>query len=187
VNVVTTALPGVLIVEPRVFTDNRGSFLETYHRDRYAEAGIPTTFVQDNHSRSAGPVLRGLHYQLRAPQAKLVTVIAGAIFDVAVDVRRGSPTFGHWAGAHLTGDNHHQIFIPRGFAHGFCVLSDTADVVYKCDDLYRPGDEFGVLWSDPAIGIDWPVTDPILSEKDAACSVLSAIDPDLLPAYDPTS
>ncbi len=179
-----TAIPGVLRVEPRVFTDHRGCFVETFHRQRYADAGITVPFVQDNHSRSAQGVLRGLHYQLAAPQAKLVCAISGAIYDVAVDIRRGSPTFGHWVGAHLTADNHHQLFIPEGFAHGFCALSETADVLYKCSDFYRPGDEYGVLWSDPGIGIDWPVSDPILSEKDAAYAGLAAIDPGVLPAYD---
>ena len=159
-------LPGVLLVEPMCFEDNRGYFLETFHQEKYKAAGIDQAFVQDNHSHSTRGVLRGLHYQLKHPQGKLIYAVTGTIFDVAVDIRRGSPTFGQWTGAELSAENRHQIYIPQGFAHGFVVLSESADVIYKCTDLYAPGDEYGILWSDPAIGIDWPVENPILSEKD---------------------
>ncbi|NJN46273.1 MAG: dTDP-4-dehydrorhamnose 3,5-epimerase [Candidatus Competibacteraceae bacterium] len=164
-NVIATELPGVLILEPRVFGDHRGFFLETYHRARYQQAGVAETFVQDNHSRSRRGVLRGLHYQLVQPQGKLVAVTRGTVFDVAVDIRRGSPTFGRWAGVTLDDDNHRQFYVPPGFAHGFCVLSDEADFVYKCTDYYHPDSEHGIAWNDPAIGIAWPELDFTLSEK----------------------
>ena len=178
-----TSLPGVLLIEPDVFKDDRGFFLETYHQKRYSEEGIAKSFVQDNRSHSTRNVLRGLHFQLRNPQAKLVYVTMGEIFDVAVDIRRGSPTFGKWEGVYLSSENNRQIFIPEGFAHGFCVLSDTADVLYKCSDLYNPDYEFGVLWSDPAIGIEWPVAAPIISLKDGQYPPLGRITDDLLPSY----
>lgn len=166
--ILETTLPGVLIVEPKVFGDHRGFFLETYNEQRYREAGIDARFVQDNHSRSRKGVLRGLHYQLARPQGKLVWVERGRVFDVAVDVRRGSPTFGQWAGVILDEESHRQLWVPPGFAHGFLVLSDEVDFVYKCTELYDPPSERGVAWDDPAIGIDWPALDvPLaLSQKD---------------------
>jgi len=181
-NTVATELPGVLIIEPRVFTDARGFFLESYHAQRYAEAGLPEVFVQDNHSRSVKGTLRGLHYQLRRPQGKLLRATRGAIFDVAVDIRRGSPTFGRWVGVELSEDNKRQLFVPAGFAHGFCVTSEVAEVEYKCTDFYIPEDERGIIWSDPSIGIRWPVREPILSTKDRAYDRLTA-DRDDLPSY----
>jgi dTDP-4-dehydrorhamnose 3,5-epimerase len=159
-------IPEVILVEPNVIHDARGFFLETYHRDKYAAGGIPETFVQDNQSFSRKGVLRGLHAQLRHPQGKLVRAIIGEIFDVAVDIRPDSPTFGKWVGAVLTEENAQQLYVPPGFAHGFCVLSDIAHVQYKCTDVYQPGDEIGVVWNDPEIGVDWPVGDPVLNDKD---------------------
>lgn len=179
--VTTTSLPGVLVIEPRVFHDHRGFFLETYHQRKYLEAGITAVFVQDNLSHSRAETLRGLHYQLRRPQAKLISVLQGEIFDVAVDIRRGSPTFGQWVGVRLSAESRRQMFIPEGFAHGFCVLSETADVLYKCSDFYDPTDEYGILWSDPTIAIEWPVTKPILSDKDRGYPTLGEIPPDHLP------
>jgi dTDP-4-dehydrorhamnose 3,5-epimerase len=176
-----TALPGVVIVEPDIFRDERGFFLETYHQKRFAEGGIDCLFVQDNHSHSRQGTLRGLHYQLKHSQEKLIYVSRGEIFDVAVDIRRGSPTFGKWVGTHLTGENGRQIFIPKGFAHGFFTLSETADVIYKCTDFYAPGDEYGILWSDPDIGIEWPEKNPLLSKKDIRNPRLSDVPEDLLP------
>lgn len=160
------SLSGVLLIEPRVFADERGCFMETWHQRNFAAAGLDVLFVQDNHSQSRKDVLRGLHYQLRHPQGKLVRVVRGEVFDVAVDLRRSSPTFGHWVGETLSEANHRQMYIPAGFAHGFCVLSDTADVVYKCTEFYNRDDEHTLLWSDPTVAIDWPVKDPILSLKD---------------------
>lgn len=162
-----TDLPGVIIVEPQVFGDERGFFMETYHQPRFAAAGIDLPFVQDNHSRSRRGVLRGLHYQLRHAQGKLVRVVQGEIFDVAVDARRSSPTFGRWFGTILSDTNRQLLYVPPGFAHGFCVVSDSADVLYKTTDVYHPEEERSVLWNDPAIGITWPVTDPIVSARDA--------------------
>jgi dTDP-4-dehydrorhamnose 3,5-epimerase len=167
VRVVPTAIPEILILEPDVHIDGRGFFLETYHADRYREHGIPGPFVQDNHSRSLAGTLRGLHLQLRRPQGKLIRVIEGEILDVAVDVRRGSPTFGRWVSAALTAENFKQIYIPPGFAHGFCVVSAIAQVEYKCTDVYDPSSELGVAWNDPALAIRWPVTQPLLSPRDA--------------------
>ena len=168
-----TPLEGVLIIEPAVFEDKRGFFMETYQRERYAHAGITDHFVQDNLSRSVKNTLRGLHFQRRHPQAKLVQVLHGEIFDVAVDIRSGSKTFGRWTGVRLSAENRHQLFIPGGFAHGFCVLSDTALFSYKCTDFYHPDDEGGVLWSDPDIAVNWPVENPILSDKDSRFSTLA--------------
>lgn len=168
-------IPEVLLVEPNVIHDARGFFLETYHRDKYAAGGIPETFVQDNQSFSRKGVLRGLHAQLRHPQGKLVRAIIGEIFDVAVDIRPDSPTFGKWVGAILSEGNAHQLYVPPGFAHGFCVLSDVAHVQYKCTDVYQPGDEIGVVWNDPEIGIDWPVGDPVLNDKDRNAPRLAEI------------
>ena len=170
-----TPLSGVILVEPDVHRDARGFFLETYHAAKYKAGGIDASFVQDNHSRSGKGTLRGLHAQWRKPQGKLVRTLQGEIFDVAVDVRPGSPTYGRWFGARLTSDNHHQLWVPAGFIHGFCVLSETAEVEYKCTDLYDPGGELGVRWDDPAIGIDWPIAQPILSAKDAAAPLLAAV------------
>jgi len=174
-----TPLPGVVVVEPQVFEDARGFFMETYHAPRFAEAGIAQTFVQDNHTRSVRHTLRGLHFQVTRPQGKLVRVAAGEVFDVAVDLRRGAPTFARWHGVALSAENRLQIYIPPGFAHGFCVLSDTADVIYKCTEVYDPGGDRAIRWDDPAIGIDWPVNDPILSAKDAAAPTLESYTGDL--------
>lgn len=161
-----TSLPGVLLIEPTVFNDERGFFLEGFNEQRFAEHGLPTSFRQDNHSRSTRGVLRGLHYQVRRPQGKLVTVIRGSVFDVAADVRNGSPTFGQWCGMTLNGEEPRYLWIPPGFAHGLCVLSDVADVIYKCTELYSPNDEQGIRWDDPSLGIDWPIDSPVLSAKD---------------------
>ena len=166
--IVPTDLPDVLVVEPTVHRDARGFFLETYHAQRFAEVGIAGPFVQDNHSRSARGVLRGLHAQHRRPQGKLVRVVAGEIFDVAVDVRAGSETFGRWTGVTLDAESFRQLWIPPGFLHGFCVLSEAAEIEYKCTALYDREDEIGVVWNDPDIGIDWPIAEPALSPKDAA-------------------
>jgi dTDP-4-dehydrorhamnose 3,5-epimerase len=174
-----TDLPGVLIVEPDVFRDPRGFFLETFHAARYREGGIPYDFVQDNHSKSVRGTLRGLHAQRRRPQGKLVRAAQGEIFDVAVDIRPGSPTFGKWTGAKLSADDFRQMFIPPGFAHGFCVLSDVAEVAYKCTDFYDRSDEIGLRWNDPAVGIAWPIRDPLLSDKDAALPTLAELRPRL--------
>ena len=163
---VTTDLPGVILIDPKVFEDERGYFLETFHRQRFAAAGIDVDFVQDNHSHSRRGVLRGLHFQLQHPQGKLVRAVQGEIFDVAVDLRRSSSTFGRWCGLHLSGESKRQLYIPPGFAHGFCVLSESADVIYKCTDIYRPDDEHTLFWNDPRIGISWPVADPLVSAKD---------------------
>ena len=177
-NTIATSLEGLLILQPEVFADERGYFLETYHTLRYRDAGIETSFVQDNLSFSKKNVLRGLHFQKSQPQAKLVQVISGEIFDVAVDIRPGSATFGKWAGVMLSEENKRQLLVPEGFAHGFCVLSESARVAYKCSTLYNPGDEGGILWSDPEIGIDWPIKDPILSPKDGKLPCLSDLTAD---------
>ncbi|HHH43383.1 MAG TPA: dTDP-4-dehydrorhamnose 3,5-epimerase [Gammaproteobacteria bacterium] len=177
-----TNIPEVLLIEPDVFGDSRGFFMESWHQEKYARAGLDAGFVQDNHSRSGRGVLRGLHYQLGRPQGKLVRVVTGAVFDVAVDIRRGSPTFGQWAGAELSEDNHYQLYVPPGFAHGFCVLSDTADFLYKCTEFYAPETEHGIRWDDPAIGIEWPGSDFRISDKDAANGLLSEMD-GRLPVY----
>jgi len=177
-----TELPGVVIIEPEVHKDARGFFLETFHEKKYADGGIRGPFVQDNHSHSAQGTLRGLHAQLRHPQGKLVRAVSGEMFDVAVDIRRGSPCFGRWAGVTLSGDNFRQLYIPPGFAHGFCVLSNEVDVEYKCTDFYDPTDEITVLWSDPKIGIAWPVPVPSLSKKDAEARPLAELH-DRLPTF----
>jgi len=168
-----TELPGVLIIEPQVFGDERGFFLESFHAERYREAGIDMAFVQDNHSRSRKGVLRGLHFQRRHPQGKLVRASRGSIFDVAADIDPASPTFGQYVGVTLSDENHRQMWIPPGYAHGFCVLSDEADFEYKCTDLYYPNDEGGVLWSDPDLNIQWPLSNPLLSAKDLALPSLA--------------
>jgi len=161
-----TKLEGVLLIEPTVYEDERGFFFESYNFRRYAEHGIRTNFVQDNHSRSVKNTLRGLHYQINPGQDKLVRVIVGEVFDVAVDIRFGSPTFGQWVGYYLSAENKLQMYIPVGFAHGFCVVSEMAEFEYKCSDYYSPQDERGIMWNDPDLGIDWPVKNPILSPKD---------------------
>ena len=183
-NTVPTALPGVVIVEPRVFKDARGFFFESYHAARYATAGITATFVQDNHSSSVKGTIRGVHYQLFHPQAKLLRVIRGAVLDVAVDIRRGSPTFGRWVGVELSAENKRQLYVPAGFGHGFCATSDVAEVEYKCSDVYVADDQHGVLWNDPTIGITWPAREPILSDGDRAFGPLT-LDRDDLPVYRP--
>jgi len=174
-------ISGLLIVEPVVYGDNRGFFTETWHRNRYAELGIDRVFVQDNLSRSMKGTLRGMHFQIRCPQAKLVQAISGELFDVAVDLRPGSSTFGKWEGVLLSGKNLRQLYIPEGFAHGFCVLSDTALFSYKCTDFYAPEDEGGLLWSDPDIGIEWPISTPTLSAKDQTHPRLRDMGSQLLP------
>ena len=163
---VPAAIPGVLVIEPDVYRDPRGFFLETYHADKYQTAGIPRVFVQDNHSRSVAGTIRGLHLQLRHPQGKLIRVVEGEIFDVAVDVRPGSPTFGQWVGVTLTAENFKQCYVPPGFAHGFAVVSPVAQVEYKCTDVYDPEGELGISWNDPSLAIAWPVELPFLSARD---------------------
>lgn len=180
-----TALPGVLVISPRIFSDQRGFFQQSYHEKQYFEAGIRTRFVQDNFSRSVSGTLRGLHYQLNHSQAKLVSVIRGEVLDVVVDIRRGSPTFGKTLAIQLSGESRQQLYIPRGFAHGFCVLSGSADFFYKCDDFYTPGDEYGILWSDAALGIEWPEMKMKLSEKDLMLPVLRDVAERHLPVYEP--
>jgi dTDP-4-dehydrorhamnose 3,5-epimerase len=177
-----TALEGVRLVIPDRYRDRRGYFMETYHQRRYREEGLGADLVQDNLSSSVRGTLRGLHFQINRPQAKLVTALSGEIYDVAVDIRPGSGTFGRWVGYRLSGENGRQMFVPEGFAHGFCVLSPRALVFYKCSDFYAPGDEGGILWSDPDIGIDWPVVEPIVSDKDMQLPRLREIDPGKLPA-----
>lgn len=177
-----TPLAGVKVVHPVVHRDDRGFFLETYHARRYAEGGISAVFVQDNHSRSARGTLRGLHLQLTSPQAKLVRVVLGEIFDVAVDVRVGSPTFGQWFGVLLSHTNATQLFVPEGFAHGFAVVSDVAEVEYKCSTFYDAADEIAIRFDDPAIGIEWPVAAPMLSRRDATAVPLADV-MDRLPRF----
>ena len=177
------SLPEVLLIEPGRFGDARGYFMETWHQERYAAAGIKLAFVQDNLSRSAHGILRGLHLQHPNAQGKLVYVLEGEVFDVAVDVRVGSPNFGKWTGAHLSSEDHRQLWIPPGFAHGFCVTSETAMFAYKCTALYSVADELGVAWNDPALAISWPVAEPRLSAKDAALPRLAELDPARLPRY----
>lgn len=174
--VIETRLPGVLIIEPAVFGDARGFFLETFQVDRYRrEAGIDLPFVQDNHSRSSRGVLRGLHAQDPYPQGKLVRVARGAVYDVAVDINPRSPTFGQWVGVELSESNHRQLWIAPGYAHGFQVISEIADFEYKCTDYYHPETETGVLWNDPDLAIDWPIADPVLSQKDLKLPTLAQI------------
>ncbi len=182
---VPTAIPGVIVVEPRVRRDDRGYFLEAYHREKYAEGGIDAVFVQDNHSCSTKGTLRGLHAQLRHPQGKLVRVIEGEIYDVALDIRRGSPHFGKWVGARLSAEDFQHIYIPPGFAHGFLVTSEAAQVQYKCTDFYDPSSEISVLWNDPDLKIAWPLGEigtPLLSKKDSEAKPLRELT-DVLPWY----
>ncbi|NNK85730.1 MAG: dTDP-4-dehydrorhamnose 3,5-epimerase [Desulfobacterales bacterium] len=181
-NIITTSIEGVVIIEPLVFKDDRGFFMETYQSKRYQKYGISRLFVQDNLSFSVQGTLRGLHFQVKHPQAKLVQVIAGEIFDVAVDLRHGTPTFGKWTGAYLSDQNKRQLFIPEGFAHGFCVMSKTAHFLYKCSDFYASDDECGINWSDPDIAIDWPVKNPIISTKDKQNPNLCDLSPEQLPS-----
>lgn len=176
-NVIQTVLPGAIIIEPKVFGDSRGFFMETYQAKRYKEAGIELDFVQDNHSRSSYGVLRGLHFQKTKPQGKLVRVTTGKVLDVAVDINPASATFKQWVAVELTGDNHRQFYVPPGYAHGFVVLSETADFLYKVTDYYDPTDEGSLLWSDPEIGIDWQITNPQLSAKDAVAPTIKQLFP----------
>ena len=176
-------IPGPLLIEPDVHRDPRGFFLESHHARKYAEGGVDATFVQDNHSRSAGGTLRGLHAQLDPPQGKLLRVTAGEIFDVAVDVRVGSPSFGRFVSVRLSADDFRQLWVPPGFAHGFCVTSESADVQYKCTSFYAPDGEIAVAWNDPEIGIPWPLREPLLSERDQAAPRLCEVR-ERLPRYD---
>lgn len=175
VDLQSTRIPEVILLRPKIFGDDRGFFLESWHKRKFAEAGLDIEFVQDNHSRSVRNTLRGLHYQIQQPQGKLVQAITGTVFDVAVDLRKSSPTFGQWVGETLSDRNHHQLWIPPGFAHGFLVLSEVADFSYKCTDYYAPEHERCIRWDDPELGIDWPLGSgaaPIVSAKDAAGAAL---------------
>ncbi len=183
--VIPTDIPEVLVIEPTVYRDARGFFFESYHAERYLSSGIKGSFVQDNHSRSVKNTVRGLHLQTSRPQAKLIRVLVGEIFDVAVDVRVGSPTFGKWAGVKLSADSFRQYYIPEGFAHGFSVLTDIAEVEYKCTQFYDPGGELGLAWNDPMLNISWGVSTPILSAKDSSNRTVDEARP-LLPRYRPT-
>jgi len=178
-----TALPGVWELRPKVIRDARGFFLETYHQQKFSDLGIHDVFVQDNHSRSAKGTLRGLHYQLRHPQAKLCRVVEGEVLDVALDIRIGSPTFGKYASVSLSAERQNQIFIPQGFAHGFVALSDSVQFLYKCSDFYDPTGEYGIVWNDPGLAISWGVANPLVSEKDAKYSTLAAMPRASLPPY----
>ncbi len=182
--VIETQLSGVIVIEPDVFGDSRGWFIETWSQSRYAEAGTGKTYVQDNVSFSGRGILRGLHFQNPKAQDKLVQVLSGEVFDAAVDIRVGSPTFGRWVGQRLSAENHKQMYIPAGFAHGFCVLSETAIFSYKCTDYYSPSTGMGIIWNDPDIGIDWPIDEPILSQKDSALPRLKDIPAEKLPQYE---
>ncbi|MBO67421.1 MAG: dTDP-4-dehydrorhamnose 3,5-epimerase [Acidiferrobacteraceae bacterium] len=173
-----TPLEGVVIIETKVFSDERGSFSEVFNARDFSAVGLPEQFVQDNHSQSSKGVLRGLHYQYPRWQGKLIRVVVGKVFDVAVDIRRSSPTFGQWFGLELSSENHKQLYVPPGFAHGFCTLSSTAELSYKCTALYDPSEDAAVLWNDPDINIDWPVSNPLLSPKDSSAPLLSEL-PDL--------
>jgi dTDP-4-dehydrorhamnose 3,5-epimerase len=186
---IDTNLPGVCVIEPNVFGDERGFFMETYNKHAFEQIGIDHTFVQDNQSRSSRGVLRGLHYQLNQPQAKLVRVTLGEVYDIAVDVRRGSETFGQWTGVTLTADNKQMFFIPEGFAHGFCVISESAEFAYKCSDFYAPDEERGIIWNDPQLAIPWPLdgAEPLLSPKDAAYGLLAEMDENDLPLFQENS
>ncbi len=179
---IATELPGVIIVEPTVLGDDRGFFMEIYHEAIFRDGGIPEAFVQDNHSKSGRGVLRGLHYQLPNPQGKLVRVVSGTVFDVAADIRKGSPHFGKWTGVELSAENKLQLWVPPGFAHGFAVTSEAAEVVYKCTALYDGPNDRGIRWNDPAIGVEWPIDEPILSAKDRSSPFLE--DAEVLPDYE---
>ena len=177
-----TEIPGICIIEPEVHRDDRGYFLESYHLDKFRRAGITQPFVQDNHTKSVGGTIRGLHLQLRHPQGKLIRVIEGEVFDVAVDVRLGSPTFGRWVGLTLSAENFRQCYVPPGFAHGFCTVSPVAQVVYKCTTIYDPTAEIGVVWNDPTLAIQWPIAEPRLSPRDRSLPPLSDV-LEKLPVY----
>ncbi|RDS83394.1 dTDP-4-dehydrorhamnose 3,5-epimerase [Dyella psychrodurans] len=183
--IVETSLPGAMVIEPQVFGDARGFFYESYNEAKYVAAGIRVNFVQSNVSRSSKGVLRGLHYQWPNPQGKLVSVLEGEVYDVAVDIRRGSPTFGQWAGVMLTADNHRHFWIPEGFAHGFCVLSDHATFTYQCTALYDAKADASIRWDDASIGIDWPISQPQLSEKDLKALHLADMPAERLPVFIP--
>ncbi len=182
--ILPTALEGIFIIEPEIFADNRGFFMETYSRLRYREAGLKAEFVQDNISHSVQNTLRGLHYQVTRPQAKLIQVLSGDVYDVVVDLRPWSTTFTKWKSFHLSSENKKQLFISEGFAHGFCVLSESALLQYKCSDFYDPADEGGILWNDKNLGIAWPAADPIVSEKDCKLPALSMVACDKLPGHE---
>lgn len=182
--VTETKIPGIYLIRPEVHEDPRGFFFESYHQAKLEKFGIRVVFVQDNHSKSCRNTLRGLHYQLKHPQTKLCRVVQGEVLDVAVDIRAGSPHFGQWVSAILSSENKQQILIPPGFAHGFVVLSETAEFLYKCSDFYHPEDEHGVVWNDSDLGINWKVVNPLLSPKDRAYSSLRAIAAELLPCYE---
>jgi dTDP-4-dehydrorhamnose 3,5-epimerase len=181
--VIETRLPGVVVIEPQVFGDARGFFYESYNEAKYRAAGIDRAFVQSNVSRSAQGVLRGLHYQWPNPQGKLVSVLEGEVYDVAVDIRRGSPTFGQSAAVMLTAENHRHFWIPEGFAHGFCVVSEFATFTYQCTALYDPRADAGIRWNDAALAIDWPVAEPLLSDKDGKAPLLAEVAAERLPVY----
>ena len=178
-----TTIPGVLLIETVIYSDDRGFFMESYHAQRFADLGISNQFVQDNHSKSTRGTLRGLHFQYPHPQGKLVRVTQGEVFDVAVDIRTGSPTFGRSFSAVLDARNFRQMFVPEGFAHGFCVMSDTAEFQYKCTDFYSPDCELGIRWDDPDLAIDWPIQSPLLSTKDNEYPYLAQIPKQMLPIY----
>jgi dTDP-4-dehydrorhamnose 3,5-epimerase len=179
----STSLPDVWELQPKAIRDARGFFLETYHLQKFTDLGIPDVFVQDNHSRSSKGTLRGLHYQLRHPQAKLCRVVEGEVLDIAVDIRLGSPTFGKWTSVLLTAERQNLVFIPAGFAHGFVALSECVQFLYKCSDFYDPGGEHGILWSDPGLAIAWGVENPLVSEKDSKYSTLASMPREFLPRY----
>jgi dTDP-4-dehydrorhamnose 3,5-epimerase len=179
---IATDLPGVVVVEGDVLRDHRGFFLETYHADKFRAMGVVGTFVQDNHSHSIRGTLRGLHLQVAQPQAKLIRVVSGEIFDVAVDVRRGSPTFGRWIGVTLMAASFRQLYVPEGFAHGFAVVSERADVEYKCTSVYHPVSELVIRWNDPALAVQWPIAEPLLSDRDRSAPTLTQCE-DRLPVY----
>jgi dTDP-4-dehydrorhamnose 3,5-epimerase len=178
--VINTFIPEVIIFEPPVFCDSRGHFQQTFHEKLYREAGVPKPFVQDNQTYSIAKVLRGLHFQLAHPQGKLVRATKGEVFDVAVDLRKNSPTFGQWHGEILSAENRRQMYVPENFAHGFCVLGDCAEFLYKCTDFYHPGDEVGLIWNDAEVGVKWPIDDPLLSDKDQKLPTLAEV-MDVLP------
>ena len=182
-NVKETKLLGVLILEPKVFPDDRGYFLETWNSTRYEQVGMPGLFVQDNISFSKKGILRGLHFQYPQSQGKLIQVLSGEVLDVVVDIRVGSPTYGQWVGEVLSESNHRQIYVPPGFAHGYCVTSETAIFSYKCTDFYNPATEHGIIWNDPDIGIEWPIAQPVLSTKDKAYPRLKELQPENLPQF----
>jgi dTDP-4-dehydrorhamnose 3,5-epimerase len=180
---IETSLPGVFELRPVIHSDARGFFIETFHRTKFADLGISDTFVQDNHSRSSKGTLRGLHYQLRHPQAKICRVVEGEALDVAVDIRVGSPTFGKWTCVLLSAKEQNQIYVPIGFAHGFLALSDKVQFLYKCSDFYNPGDEHGIAWNDPDLKIRWGVSAPVISTRDAECPALAQVPREFLPEY----